>query len=192
MAVRAKLPFDPVTSFVTVAMIARAPIILAVHPSMPAKTVKEFIALARQRSLNYSSSGTGGNNHIAMELFSQAAKIKMTHVPYKGIAPAVVALASGEVDAIIASAAAVMSQIKAGKARAIAVSSAKPTPLVPGLPAIAESGVPGFTYKNWWALFAPAGTPANIVNALNSAVNKYLRGAEMKQLLENEGAEARR
>jgi tripartite-type tricarboxylate transporter receptor subunit TctC len=190
VAVRAKLPFDPVTSFVTVAMIARAPIILAVHPSMPAKTVKEFIALARQRSLNYSSSGTGGNNHIAMELFSQAAKIKMTHVPYKGIAPAVVALASGEVDAIIASAAAVMSQIKAGKARAIAVSSAKPTPLVPGLPAIAESGVPGFTYENWWALFAPAGTPANIVNALNSAVNKYLRGAEMKQLLENEGAEA--
>src|SRR6478735_4810841 len=105
VAVRAKLPFDPVTSFVTVAMIARAPIILAVHPSMPAKTVKEFIALARQRSLNYSSSGTGGNNHIAMELFSQAAKIKMTHVPYKGIAPAVVALASGEVEAIIASAA---------------------------------------------------------------------------------------
>ena len=190
VAVRAKLPFDPVTSFVTVAMIARAPIILAVHPSMPAKTVKEFIALARQRSLNYSSSGTGGNNHIAMELFSQAAKIKMTHVPYKGIAPAVVALASGEVDAIIASAAAVMSQIKAGKARAIAVSSAKPTPLVPGLPAIAESGVPGFTYENWWALFAPAGTPANIVNALNSAVNKYLGGAEMKQMLENEGAEA--
>jgi tripartite-type tricarboxylate transporter receptor subunit TctC len=190
VAVRAKLPFDPVTSFVTVAMIARAPIILAVHPSMPAKTVKEFIALARQRSLNYSSSGTGGNNHIAMELFSQAAKIKMTHVPYKGIAPAVVALASGEVDAIIASAAAVMSQIKAGKARAIAVSSAKPTPLVPGLPAIAESGVPGFTYENWWALFAPAATPANIVNALNSAVNKYLGGAEMKQLLANEGAEA--
>jgi tripartite-type tricarboxylate transporter receptor subunit TctC len=190
VAVRAKLPFDPVTSFITVAMIARAPIILAVHPSMPAKTVKEFIALARQRPLNYSSSGTGGNNHIAMELFSQAAKIKMTHVPYKGIAPAVVALASGEVDAIIASSAAVMSQIKAGKARAIAVSSAKPTPLVPGLPAIAESGVPGFTYENWWALFAPAGTPADIVNTLNTAVNKLLTSAEMKQLLDREGAEA--
>jgi tripartite-type tricarboxylate transporter receptor subunit TctC len=189
VAIRAKLPFDPIKSFVSVAMIARAPIVLAVHPSMPAKTVKEFIALARQRPLNYSSSGTGGNNHIAMELFSQAAKIKMTHIPYKGIAPAVIGLVSGEVDAIIASSPAVMSQVKAGKARAIAVSSLKPTPLIPGLPAIAESGVPGFAYENWWGLFAPAGTPAEIVSTLNSAVNKYLGSAEMKQLLEREGAE---
>ncbi|MGZ8229026.1 MAG: tripartite tricarboxylate transporter substrate binding protein [Burkholderiales bacterium] len=189
VAVRAKLPFDPETALVSVAMIARAPIVLAVHPSMPAKTVKEFIALSKQRPLNYSSSGTGGNNHIAMELFSQAAKIKMTHIPYKGIAPAVVGLVSGEVDAIIASSPAVMSQVRAGKARAIAVSSAKPTPLVPGLPAIAESGVAGFTYENWWGLFAPAGTPESIVNALNNGVNKVLASPEMKQLLEREGAE---
>jgi tripartite-type tricarboxylate transporter receptor subunit TctC len=188
VAIRAKLPFDP-GSFIPVAMIARAPIVLAVHPSMPAKTVKEFIALAKKRPLNYSSSGTGGNNHIAMELFSQAAGIKMTHVPYKGIAPGVVALISGEVDAIIASSPAVMSQVKAGKARAIAVSSAKPTPLIPGLPAIAESGVPGFTYENWWGLFAPQGTPASTVNTLNTSVNKVLASAEMKQLLEREGAE---
>jgi tripartite-type tricarboxylate transporter receptor subunit TctC len=188
--VRAKLPFDPERGFVTVAMIARAPILLAVHPSMPAKTVKEFIALAKKRPLNYSSSGTGGNNHIAMELFSQAAGIKMTHIPYKGIAPAVIALASGEVDAIIASAPAVMTQVKAGKVRGIAVSSAKPTPLIPGYPAIAESGVPGFTYENWWGLFAPAGTPANIVSTLNGAVNKVLTSPEMKQFLDREGAEA--
>jgi tripartite-type tricarboxylate transporter receptor subunit TctC len=188
VAIRAKLPFDPVKAFVPVAMIARAPIVLAVHPSMPAKTVKEFIALARQRPLNYSSSGTGGNNHIAMELLSQAAKIKMTHIPYKGIAPAVIGLVSGEVDAIIASSPAVMSQVKAGKARAIAVSSLKPTPLIPGLPAIAESGVPGFEYENWWGLFAPSGTPAEIVSALNTGVNKVLASAEMKQLLEREGA----
>jgi tripartite-type tricarboxylate transporter receptor subunit TctC len=190
VAVRAKLPFDPERGFVTVAMIARAPILLAVHPSMPAKTVKEFIALAKKRPLNYSSSGTGGNNHIAMELFSQAAGIKMTHIPYKGIAPAVIALASGEVDAIIASAPAVMTQVKAGKVRGIAVSSAKPTPLIPGYPAIAESGVPGFTYENWWGLFAPAGTPANIVSTLNGAVNKVLTSPEMKQFLDREGAEA--
>ena len=190
VAVRAKLPFDPERAFIPVAMIARAPIVLAVHPSMPAKTVKEFIALARKRPLNYSSSGTGGNNHIAMELFAQAAGIKMTHIPYKGIAPGVVALISGEVDAIIASSPAVMAQVKAGKARAIAVSSAKPSPLVPGLPAIAESGVPGFTYENWWGLFTPAGTPANIVSTLNSAVNKVLVGGEMKQMLEREGADA--
>jgi len=190
VAVRAKLPFDPVNALVPVAMIARAPIVLAVHPSMPAKTVKEFIALAKKRSLNYSSSGTGGNNHIAMELFSQAAGIRMTHVPYKGIAPGVVALISGEVDAIIASSPAVMTQVKAGKARAIAVTSLKPTPLVPGLPAIAESGVPGFTYENWWGLFAPAGTPANVVSTINASVNKVLVSPEMKQLLDREGAAA--
>ena len=189
VAVRAKLPFDPERALVPVAMLARAPIVLGVHPSVPAKTVKEFIAVAKKRQLNYSSSGTGGNNHIAMELLSQAAGIKMTHIPYKGIAPAVVALAAGEVDAIIASSPAVMSQVKAGKVRAIAVSSAKPTPLVPGLPAIAESGVPGFTYENWWGVFAPAGTPANIVSTLNSAVNKVLASPETKKILDQEGAE---
>jgi tripartite-type tricarboxylate transporter receptor subunit TctC len=190
VAVRAKLPFDPERALVPVAMIARAPIVLAVHPSVPAKTVKEFIAVAKKRQLNYSSSGTGGNNHIAMELFSQAAGMKMTHIPYKGIAPAVIALVGGEVDAIIASSPAVMSQVKADKVRAIAVSSAQPTPLIPGLPAIAQSGVPGFTYENWWALFAPAGTPPAVVSTLNTSVNKYLASAEMKQLLEREGAGA--
>ena len=189
VAVRAKLPFDPEKAFIPVAMIARAPIVLAVHPSMPARTVKEFIALAKKRPLNYSSSGTGGNNHIAMEMFSKAAGIKMTHIPYKGIAPGVIALISGEVDAIIASSPAVMAQVKAGKARAIAVSSARPTPLVPGLPAIAESGVPGFTYENWWGMFAPAGTPASVVAAINASVNKALAGTEMKQMFEREGAD---
>ena len=190
VAVRAKLPFDPSGAFVPVAMIARAPIILAVHPSVPARDVREFIAIAKKRPLNYSSSGTGGNNHISMELLAIAAGIKMTHIPYKGIAPAVVALVSGEVDAVIASSPAVMAQVRAGKARALGVSTEKPTPLVPGLPAIAESGVPGFTYENWWGLFAPAGTPAAIVNAVNTAVNKALVSPEMKQFLEREGAEA--
>jgi tripartite-type tricarboxylate transporter receptor subunit TctC len=190
VAVRTKLPFDPAAAFVPVAMIARAPIVLAVHPSVPARNVKEFVALAKKRPLTYSSSGTGGNNHIAMELFAMAAGIKMTHVPYKGIAPGVVALVSGEVEAIIASSPAVMAQVKAGKARALAVSSEKPTSLVPGLPAIAQSGVPGFTYENWWGIFAPAGTPANIVNALNAGVNKVLVSPQMKEFLDREGAEA--
>jgi tripartite-type tricarboxylate transporter receptor subunit TctC len=152
--------------------------------------VKEFIALAKKRNLTYSSSGTGGNNHISMELLSQAAGIKMTHVPYKGIAPAVTALVSGEVDAIIASSPAVMAQVKAGKARALGVSSAKPSDLVPGLPAIAQSGVPGFTYENWWGLFAPRGTPPEIVNQLNAGVNKVLRSPQMKEFLDRVGAEA--
>jgi tripartite-type tricarboxylate transporter receptor subunit TctC len=190
VAVRKTLPFDPASAFVPVAMIARAPIVLAVHPSVPAKNVKEFVALAKKRNLTYSSSGTGGNNHIAMELLGQAAGIKMTHVPYKGIAPGVIALVSGEVEAIIASSPAVMSQVKAGKARALGVSSLKPTPLIPGIPAIAESGVPGFAYENWWGLFAPRGTPAEVVNQLNAGVNKVLVSPQMKEFLDREGAEA--
>ncbi|MGZ5090277.1 MAG: tripartite tricarboxylate transporter substrate binding protein [Burkholderiales bacterium] len=190
VAMRIKLPFDPAAAFVPVAMIARAPFVLAVHPSVPAKTVKEFIAVAKQRSLTYSSSGAGGSNHFATELFGQMAGIRMTHVPYKGIAPAVVGLISGDVDAILASSPGVMTQVKAGKARAIAVSSAKPSPLMPGLPAIAESGVPGYAYENWWGLFAPARTPGGIVSTINAAVNKVLARADMKQLLEREGAEA--
>jgi tripartite-type tricarboxylate transporter receptor subunit TctC len=190
VAVRKSLPFDPAGGFIPVAMIARAPIVLAVHPSVPVKTVKEFVALAKKRNLTYSSSGTGGNNHISMELLAQAAGIKMTHVPYKGIAPGVIALVSGEVEAIIASSPAVMAQVKAGKARALGVSSAKPTSLVPGLPAIAQSGIPGFTYENWWGLFAPKGTPPEIVNQLNAGVNKVLVSPQMKEFLDREGAEA--
>lgn len=189
VATRLKLPFDPAGAFVPVAMIARAPFVIAVHPSVPAKTMKEFIAVAKQRSLTYSSSGAGGSNHFAMELLGQMAGIKLIHVPYKGIAPAVVGLISGDVDVTIASSPGVMTQVKAGKARAIAVSSAKPTPLIPGVPAIAESGVPGYAYENWWGLFAPARTPATIVSTINAAVNKVLASAEMKQLLEREGAE---
>ena len=190
VATRAKLPFDPVAAFTPVAIIARAPFVLTIHPSVPAKTVKEFIAVAKKRPLTYSSSGAGGSNHFATELLAQMAGIKMTHVPYKGVAPAVIAVISGEVDFILGSSPGVMSQVKAGKARAIAVTSLKPTPLVPGLPSIAESGVPGYSYENWWGLFAPGRTPASVVSTLNAAVNKVLVSAEMKQLLEREGAEA--
>src|SRR6185436_17734257 len=176
VATRSKLPFDPAAAFVPVAMIARAPFVLAVHPSVPVRTVREFVAVARQRSLTYSSSGAGGSNHFAMELLGQTAGFKLIHVPYKGIAPAVVALIGGEVDATIASSPGVMAQVKVGRARAIAVSSAERTPLIPGVPTIAESGVPGYAYENWWGVFAPAKTPAGIVSAINAAANKVLRG----------------
>ena len=190
-AVREKLPFDPARAIVPVAMIARAPMLLAVHPSVPAKSVMELVALAKRNpgKLNYSSSGTGGNNHFSGALFASAAGIKLTHIPYKGIAQAMIALASGEVEMVIASAAAVNPQLKAGKVRAIAVSSAEPSSLLPGLPAIAQSGVPGYSYQLWWGIFAPAGMPADRINAVNLAVNKILAGAEMKKFLDNEGAE---
>ena len=190
VATRLKLPFDPVLAFVPVAMIARAPFVLTVHPFVPAKTVQEFIAVAKRRSLTYSSSGAGGSNHFATELFAQLAGIKMIHIPYKGIAPAVVGLISGDVDAVLASSPGVMAQVKAGRARAIAISSAEPSPLIPGVPSIAQSGVPGFAYENWWGLLAPAKTPVHIVGTLNSAINKVLLSAEMKQMLDREGTAA--
>lgn len=190
-AVRAKLPFDPARAIVPVAMIAKAPMLLAIHPSVPAKSVKELVALAKKNpgALHYGSSGAGGNNHFSGGLFASAAGVKMTHVPYKGIAPAVIALASGEVEIIIASAAALMPQVKAGRLRALGVTSLEPSSLIPGLPAIAQAGVPGYSYELWWGLFAPAGMPGDRVNAVNTAVNKILAGAEMKKFLANEGAE---
>jgi tripartite-type tricarboxylate transporter receptor subunit TctC len=191
-AVREKLPFDPARAIVPVAMIARAPMMVAVHPSVPAKTVKELVALAKKTpdGLKYSSSGTGGNNHFSGALFASAAGIKLTHIPYKGISQAMIALASGEVEICIASAAAVNPQLRAGRVRVIAITSEKPTSLLPGLPTIAQSGVPGYSYELWWGLFAPAGVPADRINFINTAVNKSLAGPEMKKFLENESAEA--
>lgn len=190
-AVRAKLPFDPARAIVPVAMIARAPMLLAIHPSMPAKNVKELIALARKKpgTLHYGSSGTGGNNHFAGALFGAAAGVDLMHVPYKGIAPAVTALAAGEVEIAIASAAAVMSQAKAGRVRVIAVSSLERSALFPDLPSLAQSGAPGYSYELWWGIFAPAGIAAERAGAINAAVNKILAGPEMKKFLDNEGAE---
>ena len=190
-AVRAKLPFDPARAIVPVAMIAKAPMMLAIHPSVPAKSVKELVALAKKNpgKLNYSSSGAGGNNHFSGALFASAAGITLTHVPYKGIAQALIALAAGEVEIVIASAAAVNPQLKAGKVRVLAVSSPEPSPLLPGLPSIAQSGVPGYSYQLWWGIFAPAGIPGDRLNFINTAVNKILAGADMKKFLDNEGAE---
>jgi tripartite-type tricarboxylate transporter receptor subunit TctC len=191
-AVREKLPFDPARAIVPVAMIARAPMMVAIHPSVPAKTVKELVALAKKDpgGLKYSSSGTGGNNHFSGALFASAAGIKLTHIPYKGISQAMTALASGEVEICIASAAAINPQLRANRVRVIAITSEKPTSLLPGLPTVAQSGVPGYSYELWWGLFAPAGLSAERIAFINAAVNKSLAGPEMKKFLENESAEA--
>jgi len=190
-AVRAKLPFDPAKAIVPVATLARAPMLIAVHPSVPAKNVKELAALAKKMpgKLNYGSSGTGGNNHFSGALFAAAAGAKMTHVPYKGIAPAVTALASGEVEIVIASQAALGTQVKAGRVRALGVTSLEPSPLFPGLPAANQAGVPGYSYELWWGIFAPAGMPADRIAAVNAAINKILATPEFRKFLEGEAAE---
>ena len=190
-SVRAKLPFDPARAIVPVATLARAPMLLAVHPSVPAKSIKELIAVAKRTpgGLNYGSSGAGGNNHFSGSLFAAAAGIKMTHVPYKGISMATTALASGEIEIVIASAAALMPQVKAGRVRALGATSLEPSPLLPGLPAIAQSGVPGYSYELWWGTFAPAGISAERLGVINAAINKILASDDMKKFFANEGAE---
>ena len=190
-SVRAKLPFDPARAIVPVAMTARAPMLIAVHPSVPAKNVKELIAVAKNTpgGLNYGSSGTGGNNHFSGALFASAAGVKMTHIPYKGISLAVTALASGEIEIVISSQAALAPQLKAGRVRVLAVTSAEPSALFPELPAAAKAGLPGYSYELWWGIFAPAGISAERLAFINAAANKILASAEMKKLIAGEGAE---
>ena len=190
-AVRLKLPFDPARAIVPVAMFAKAPMLMAVHPSVPAKNVKELIEVAKKApgKLNYGSSGAGGNNHFSGALFAQAAGIKLTHVPYKGIAPAVAALAGGEVEIVIASSAALLGQIKGNKVRVLGVTSLEPSPLFPDVPAIAKSGAPGYQYELWWGMFAPAGMSAERLAFINAAVNKALASDELKKFIAVEGAE---
>jgi tripartite-type tricarboxylate transporter receptor subunit TctC len=191
-AVREKLPFDPARAIIPVATIAHAPMLVGIHPSVPAKSIKELVALARKNpgKLLYGSSGAGGNNHFSGALLAAAAGIKLTHVPYKGIAPAVTALASGEVEIVIASQAALQPAMKSGRARILAVTSAEPSPLFPDLPTVIQAGVPGYSYELWWAIFAPAGLPAERLAFINAAVNKILVGPEMKKFFEGEAAEA--
>lgn len=191
-AVRAKLPFDPARAIIPVAGIGRSALILVVHPSLPVKNVREFVELAKKNPgrLNYGSSGIGGNNHFAGALFDMSAGTKMVHVPYKGISLAMTAVASGEVEVVIASAAAVNPQLRAGRIRAIAMSGAKPSPLMPDLPSIARAGVPGYEYQLWWGIFAPAGMSAERLNFINASVNKILATPDMKKFLDNESAEA--
>ena len=164
---------------------------MVVHPSLPVKNVKEFIELAKKNpgKLNYGSSGIGGNNHFSGALFDLAAGTKMIHVPYKGISLAMTAVASGEVEVVIASSAAVNPQLRAGRVRALGMSGTKPSPLLPNLPSLAQSGVPGYEYELWWALFAPAGISAERLNFLNSTINKLLNAPELKRFLEQESAE---
>ncbi len=191
-AVRAKLPFDPARAIIPVGGIGKSALILVVHPSLPVKTVREFVDLAKKNpgKLNYGSSGIGGNNHFAGALFDMAAGTKMTHIPYKGISLAMTAAASGEVEVVIASAAAVNPQLRAGRVRALGMSGAKASPLMPGIPSIAESGVPGYSYELWWGLFAPAGMPAERLAFINASINKALVSPELKKFLDNESAEA--
>ena len=187
-----KLPFDPVRSFEPVTLLGTAANVLLVHPSIPAKSVKEFAALAKTRpgGINYSSSGNGGTGHLAMEMFKQAAGVNIVHIPYKGAGPAVTALVSGEVETSITNLLAALPQIKASRLRALAVTSGKRSAVLEGTPTIAESGYAGFDASGWFGVFAPAKTPQPIVNKLADDFRAALKIPEVRQSLAAQGAEA--
>ncbi len=188
----AKLPFDPVRSFEPVTLLGTAANVLLVHPSIPAKSVKDFVALAKARpgAINYSSSGNGGTGHLAMEMFKQQADVRIMHIPYKGAGPAVTALVAGEVETSITNLIAALPQIKANRMRALAVTSGKRSTALPDAPTIAESGYPKFDASGWFAVFAPAKTPRPIINKLADDFRAVLKLNEVQQVLAAQGAVA--
>ncbi len=190
-AVQPKLSFDPLADITGVTMIGRAPMLLVVHPAVPAESVKELIALAKARpgQINYASNGSGTIPHLAIEVLMRETGITMVHVPYKGLGAAITEMVAGQVQVLLASPPSVFPQVRAGRLRALAVSTEKRSAIVPELSTIAESGVPGYAAEQWWGLFAPAGTPQAIIAHLNSEIRRILATDEMKQRLANEGAE---
>ncbi|HXF66139.1 MAG TPA: tripartite tricarboxylate transporter substrate binding protein [Burkholderiales bacterium] len=185
-----KLPFDPIKDFAPVTRAVDSTNILVVHPSVPVKTVKELIALAKSKPLNGGSSGVGGAGHLALELFNLQAGTKITHVPYKGGGPAMVDLLAGNINLIFATAASSVAHIKAGKIRALAVTTAKRSALVPELPTVAEAGLPGFEANNWYGVLVPAKTPRAVIQRLNKDFTTVLNSQEVKQFLFNQGLDA--
>ena len=185
-----KLSYDPEKDFVPITLLTTVPNMLAVHPSVPVRSTKEFIALAKKfpGKLTFGSSGNGTAGHLANELLKSEAGINTLHVPYKGAAPALVGLLSGEVDSLITNVSVLLPMIRAGKVRALAVASLKRAGPVPDIPTLAESGLPGFDADSWYGLVAPAGTPAAIVSMLHGAVVKALRDPAVQAQLTKVGA----
>ncbi len=183
-----KLPYDPVKDFQPVTQTTSGPQIMVVHPSVQAKTVQEFIALARKSGkLNYASGGTGMSNHLASELFTMAAKVSILHVPYKGTGPALSELLGGQVQMMMSSLLPAMPHVQSGRLRGLAVTSLKRTAALPDIPTMVESGLPGFETTSWHGLLLPAKTPAAIANRLHSELVKMLNHAEVKTLFANQG-----
>lgn len=190
-AIQPKLPFDPHKDLAGVAMIGVGPFLLCVHPSVPARSVKDLIGIAKSRSnlLNYGSSGVGSILHLATEVFAASIGTELVHVPYKSAPPAVAAAVAGEVPMIFMSLPSVWPQVKNNRLRAIAVSTIERSVFVPDLPTVAEAGVPGFDASQWWGMFAPAKTPPEVIAKINAELNRLLALDDMKSKLALEGAQ---
>jgi tripartite-type tricarboxylate transporter receptor subunit TctC len=186
-----RLSYEPLKDLAPVVLVALPPGILVANPAVPAKNVKELIAYAKANpgKLNYGSPGTGAWNHLFVELLKKQAGIDIVHVPYKGIAPAVTDLLAGQVQLAMAAFPAAMPHVRSNRLRALAVTSAQRSGIAPDVPTIAESGVPGFDAAGWFAVLAPAGTPASVITKLNAEINRILALPEVKASLAADGAE---
>jgi len=179
---RKNIPYDTIRDFAPVSLISIGPFVLMTHPSVPAKTVKELIALAKAQpgKLNYASAGNGVANHLAGELFKQMAGVDIVHVPYKGAPQAVTDVLAGHMNMMFNSVAPIVAHIKTGKIRVLGIASLQRSPQLPDVPTIHESGVPGFEAVNWFGMFAPAKTPRTIVSRVNGALVKTVKTPEMQ------------
>ena len=186
-----KLPYDAVNDFAPISQIVSLPFILVVHPSLPATTVPQLIALAKSRpnQLNYASAGIGGGPHMAMELFLGMTHTTMTHVPYKGASSGVIDMLAGQVTVMMPNVLTVVPYVKGGRLRALGVTGANRTVALPEIPPIAEAGVPGYEAVQWYGVFAPASTPKEIISRLNSEIVRIVKLAEVKDRLAGDGAD---
>ena len=188
-ALRPDLPYNPLRDFTAVTLLATSPFLLVAHPAVPAKSVKELVDLARAKpgTLNYGSSGAGSSLHLTSEYFKYVAKVNITHVAYKGTGPALAGLLGGEVQMVFSTPAPALPQVKAGKLRALGVSTLKRVKGAPDIPTIAESGVPGFEVANWQGIVAPAKTPPAIIERLNRELTAILKSPSMVDMLAAQG-----
>lgn len=189
---RSNVPYDPLKDFAPITLATRAPTILVVHATVAANSIRELIALAKARPgvLNYPSGAAGGVSHLSGELFKAMAGIDIVRIPFKGTNPALNALLGGQVQLMFATSVAVAPHIKSGRLRALAVTSAEPSALVPGLPTLAASGLPGYESVAMFGVFAPAKTPATLISQLNREIVRVLNRAEVKERVFNAGSEA--
>lgn len=185
----ARTGYDPVKDFDPISLIALAPNVLVVHPSLPVRSVKELIALAKARpgEVLFAGSGSGSTPHLAGELLNAMAKVRMVHVPYRGTGPAIVGLLSGEASIMFLPATNAVPLVKAGRLRAVAVTTIERLPAMPELPTISESGLKGYQSSQWYGMLAPAGTPGEILGLLNAQIARIVRSPEMKQRLTGDG-----
>jgi len=186
-----KLRYDTLRDLAPVTLAAVQPNIMVIHPAIPARSLKEFIELARANpgKFNYASAGTGSGTHLAAELLKLLTRIDIVHVPYKGTGPALTDLLGGQVNMMVSTFASALPHVKSGRMRALAVTTAKRSPATPDVPTLIEGGVAGYDYSTWYGLLAPAGTPRTVIDTLNAATHKVLRRDDIRQRLEQQGVD---